>query len=74
MNFRINRNFSFLMQILINQVTLLVRDLALGTMLSSKFQFSTPFVELVEKGINLEVEDVLYNYINVTLMTRSQII
>jgi hypothetical protein len=42
-------------------------------MFSSRFQFSAPFIELVERGINLEAKDVLYNYINVTSMTRSQI-
>jgi hypothetical protein len=46
-----------------------MRDLALGTMFSLRFQFSTPFAEFVKRGINLEVEDVLYNYTNATLMT-----
>jgi hypothetical protein len=30
------------------------------------------FVELVERGINLELEDILYNYIDATSMTKSQ--
>jgi hypothetical protein len=38
-------------------------------MFSSRFQFSAHFVELVMKGIKLEVENVLYNYNNVTSMT-----
>jgi hypothetical protein len=49
-----------------------MRDLALSTIFSSRFQFSTPFTELVEKGINHEVEDVLYNYTNGISMTKSQ--
>jgi hypothetical protein len=48
-----------------------VRDPTLGTMLSSRFQFFTPSTKLVERGINLEVEDVLYNYTDVTSTTRS---
>ncbi len=40
---------------------------------SSRFQFSTPFTKLVERGINLEYEDVLYNQTDVTSITRSQI-
>lgn len=46
-----------------------MRDLALGTMFSLRFQFSTPFAKFVEKGINLEAKDVFYDYINATLMT-----
>jgi hypothetical protein len=41
-------------------------------MLSLSFQFFAPFAELVKKGINPEVEDVFYNYTNVTSMTKSQ--
>jgi hypothetical protein len=41
-------------------------------MFFSKFQFFTPSTKLVERGINLETEDVLYNYTDVTSMTRSQ--
>jgi hypothetical protein len=48
-------------------------DLALGAMFSSRFQFSAFFVDMVERGINHEVEDVLYNYIDATSMTKSQI-
>jgi hypothetical protein len=36
-------------------------------------EVSRNFVELINKGINLEAEDVLYNYINATFMTRSEI-
>jgi hypothetical protein len=43
-----------------------MRDLAPSAMVSSRFQFSTSFVELVKKGINLEVENVFYNYIDGT--------
>jgi hypothetical protein len=42
-------------------------------MFSSRFQFFTLFVKLVKKGINHEVEDVLYNYIDATSMTGSHI-
>jgi hypothetical protein len=42
-------------------------------MLSSRFSLSTPFVKLVERGINHEDEDMLYNYIDMTSMTKSQI-
>jgi hypothetical protein len=49
-----------------------MRDPTLGIVLSSKFQLFAPSTELVERGINLEAEDVLYNYTNVTSMTRSQ--
>jgi hypothetical protein len=48
-----------------------VKDPTLNAMLSSRFQFSAPFVELVERGINLETEDVFYNYTNVTSITKS---
>jgi hypothetical protein len=48
-----------------------VRDPTPGAMFSSRFQFSTIFVELVERGINLEVENVPYNYTNTTSMNRS---
>ncbi len=44
-----------------------MKDPALSTMFSLRFQFSTPFVELVKRGINHEVEDVLYNYIDCDL-------
>ncbi len=44
-----------------------MKDPALSTMFSLRFQFSTPFVEPVERGINHEVEDVLYNYIDCDL-------
>jgi hypothetical protein len=40
-------------------------------MLSSRFQFSTLFAKWVERGINSEAEDVLYNYNNATSMTKS---
>jgi hypothetical protein len=50
-----------------------MKDLALGTMLSSRFQFFAPSINMVERGTNLEAKDVLYNYINATSMTRSQI-
>lgn len=50
-----------------------MKDLVLGTMLSLRFQFSAPSTKLVKRGINLKVEDVLYNYIDATLMTTSQI-
>jgi hypothetical protein len=49
-----------------------MRDLALGVVFSLRFQFFPPSAKLVKKGINLEAEDVFYNYINVTLMTKSQ--
>jgi hypothetical protein len=39
-------------------------------MLSSQFQFFAPSVKLIKKGINLQAEDVLYNYTNVTSMTK----
>jgi hypothetical protein len=42
-------------------------------MFSSRFQFSTISIELVERGINHEAKDVLYDYTNATSMTRSQI-
>jgi hypothetical protein len=42
-------------------------------MLSLRFQFSAPFVELIEKGINPHAKYVMYNYTDVTSMTRSQI-
>jgi hypothetical protein len=48
-----------------------VRDLVPGAMFLSRFQISTHFVKLVERGINLEDEDVFYNYTNMFLMTRS---
>jgi hypothetical protein len=49
-----------------------VKDPALGVQLSSRFQLCTLSTELVERGINPEIKDVLYNYINVTSMTKSQ--
>ncbi len=49
-----------------------MKGLASSTMFSSRFQFSSLSIELVERGINLEAEDVFYNYIDVTSMTRSQ--
>jgi hypothetical protein len=49
-----------------------MRNPTLGTMLSSRFQFFTPFAELVKRGIILEAKDVLYNYIDATSMTKSQ--
>jgi hypothetical protein len=49
-----------------------MRDPTLGIVFSSKFQFSTPYAKLVEKGINPKVKDVLYNYTNATSMTRCQ--
>jgi hypothetical protein len=49
-----------------------MKNLALGAMLSSRFQLSTPSTKLVERGINPKIEDVMYNYINVTSMTISQ--
>lgn len=49
-----------------------MRDLALGAVFSSRFQFFAPVANLVERGINHEVEDVLYNYTNATSMTQSQ--
>jgi len=48
-----------------------MRDLVLRIMFSLKFQFSALFVELVKRGINPKVEDVFYNYTNVTSMTWS---
>jgi hypothetical protein len=36
---------------------------------SSRFQFSAPFAEFIKRGINLEAEDVLYNYTDATSMT-----
>jgi hypothetical protein len=50
-----------------------MKDLVVSAMLSLRFQFSTPFAKLVERGINLVVEDVFYNYIDATLMTTSHI-
>jgi hypothetical protein len=48
-----------------------MRDPALGTVFSSRFQFFAPSASLIERGINLEAEDVLYNYIDVISMTQS---
>ncbi len=48
-----------------------MRDPALDAMVSSRFQFSAPSAKLVERGINPEAKDVMYNYTNVTSMTRS---
>jgi hypothetical protein len=48
-----------------------MRDPTPGAMFSSRFQFSSIFVELVEKGINLEAENVPYNYTNATSMRKS---
>jgi hypothetical protein len=48
-----------------------MRDPILGVVFFSRFQLSAPSTKLVEKGINHEVENALYNYTNVTLMIKS---
>jgi hypothetical protein len=48
-----------------------MRDPTPCAMFSLRFQFSIVFVELVEKDINHEAENVLYNYTNATSMSRS---
>jgi hypothetical protein len=52
-------------------VTFLVKDSTLSTMFSLRFQFSALFAELVKRGINPKAKDVLHNYSDVTLMTKS---
>jgi hypothetical protein len=59
------------MSTFVSQVTPLVRDPTPSTMLSSRFQFSTPFAKLVGRGINLKAKDVLYNYTDADSMTKS---
>ncbi len=49
-----------------------MKDPAPSTMFSSRFQFFTPSAKLVKRRINPKVEDVMYNYTNVTSMTKSQ--
>jgi hypothetical protein len=49
-----------------------MKDPTSSVVFSSRFPFSTTFAKLVERAINLEAKDVLYNYNNVTSITRSQ--
>jgi hypothetical protein len=49
-----------------------VKDPTPSAMFSSRFWLFGPSVKLVERGINLEHEDVIYNSTNATSMTRSQ--
>jgi hypothetical protein len=71
LKFKIDLNFAFFLWTFVIHVTFFMKDLALSTMLSLRFQIFTPYTKLVEGGINLEVKDVLYNYTDATLMTTS---
>ncbi len=63
---------SRILQTLLSRVTLLVRDPdELSPQLNS-FAFSPMFNDLLQKGVNVQNEDILYNYHNVSSMSKSK--
>jgi hypothetical protein len=48
-----------------------MRDPIPSVVFSVRFQLSAPTTELIKRGINHEAKDVLYNYIDATIMTKS---
>jgi hypothetical protein len=50
----------------------LVKDLGKSSPQLSSFVFSLPFKDLLQKGVNVWNEDVLYNYTNVSSMSKSK--
>jgi len=63
---------SIMLQTLLNRVPLLVKDLNESNPQLNFFVFSLAYEDLLQKGVNVGYQDVLYNYINVSSMSKSK--
>jgi hypothetical protein len=61
-----------MLQTLLRRVTLLVKDLGNSNSKLSCFVFSPMSKDVLQKGVNVQNEDVLYKYIDVSSMSKSK--